>query len=341
MKYIFITCDVECHDLSKENLFLTGKINGKEYGLRKILELAKTNNVPVNFFLDVVECRKYGDEYVENIVKEITSYGQPVFFHIHPSYVMKDGRPNFYQYTPEEQKKVLDEGLSDYRRLVGTDETLVIRAGNYGIDQNYYDSLSSIGGFKKIIDLSYCYSYRWSHFYPSFVNSINRYKTITIFPNTRFAAFRFFHFVKYMNLDVESAFYSEMKSILKNSNLPCMVFTMHSWSFLRSFFDHPKTVRVNKRALRNFSRFIAFAKNNEYSFCRLDQVDFDQFKGCPDDNLNLSRGLLGALREDMFSFFRMHGTAMSNKKWFLIYLIFYCVLTLLLTGLIVFLVWKF
>lgn len=340
MKYIFITCDVECHDLSKENLFLTGRVNGKEYGLRKILELAKSDNVPVNFFLDVVECRKYGDEYVRKIVEEITSYGQPVFFHIHPSYVMKDGRPNFYQYTFEEQKNVLGEGISDFQRLVGANETLIIRAGNYGIDQNFYDSLASINEYKKIIDLSYCYSYRWSHFYPPFINAIGRYKNIVIFPNTRFSAFKFFNFVKYMNLDVESAFYPEMKLILKKSKLPYMIFTMHSWSFIRSFFDHPKTIRVNKRALHNFSRFVSLAKSQGYSFSRLDQVTFDRFDSS-DDDLNLCRGLWGTLREDVLSFFRMHGTAMGNKKWFIIYFSFYCVLTLLLAGLIVFLVWKF
>lgn len=340
MKNIFITCDVECHDLSKKNLFLTGEINGEEYGLRKILELAKANDVPVNFFLDVVECRKYGDEYVQKIVEEITSYGQPVFFHIHPSYVMKDGRPNFYQYTPEEQKRVLSEGISDFKRLVGVNGALVIRAGNYGIDQNYYDSLSSVGEYKEIIDLSYCYSYRWSHFYPSFINSIHQYKNIVIFPNTRFSAFKFFNFVKYMNLDAESAFYPEMKLILKKSKLPYMVFTMHSWSFTRSFFRHLKTIKVNKRVLRNFSRFISLAKSQGYSFSRLDQVSFGKLDGI-DDDLNLCQGLWGAFRENLLSFFRMRETAMNNKKWLIIYLSFYCALTLLLVGLIVFLIWKF
>ena len=87
MKKIFLTVDTECHDLGKANQYIYGNKGKEAFGIVKILELAKELNLPVNFFLDVGECRKYGREFIQKIVNTIHSYNQPIFFHLHPDYI--------------------------------------------------------------------------------------------------------------------------------------------------------------------------------------------------------------------------------------------------------------
>lgn len=44
----FFTVDIECHDINKENQYIGGKKNDKEYDIGRILELCKQYGIPVN-----------------------------------------------------------------------------------------------------------------------------------------------------------------------------------------------------------------------------------------------------------------------------------------------------
>ena len=111
---VFITVDVECHELAKRNLYLEGKIGNDCWGLEKILQIGKEKSVPINFFLDVVECHAYGDDFVREIVNKIHAYGQKVYFHIHPNFIVPGGHHLFWQYSLEDQKKLLEQIMSDW-----------------------------------------------------------------------------------------------------------------------------------------------------------------------------------------------------------------------------------
>ena len=100
MSRVFITVDVECHDIANENNYIWGKTDKGEYGLRRILEEAKKNSVPVNFFFDMCECNRYGKEYAEKIISVIREYGQPILLHLHPNYITgNDDKSFLWQYS--------------------------------------------------------------------------------------------------------------------------------------------------------------------------------------------------------------------------------------------------
>ena len=156
MKKIFLTIDIECHDISKYDYYIDGKIGNENYGLRKILEICKDNGIILNCFVDFAECHRYGDAFIEEIIHLISEYNQPIHLHLHPNYITGDDSRTFlWEYSLEEQRAILKTGFEDYRRLVGK-ECSVFRIGRYGCDANMYKALMD---FNDIIDLSYCYSF--------------------------------------------------------------------------------------------------------------------------------------------------------------------------------------
>lgn len=105
MNKIFLTVDTECHDIRKENQYIWGKKNGREYGIGRILELGKQYEIPVNFFVDFAEERRYGREYIQRIIDKIKQYNQPIFLHLHPNFISGDESRTFlWEYDKEEQE---------------------------------------------------------------------------------------------------------------------------------------------------------------------------------------------------------------------------------------------
>lgn len=104
-KRIYLTVDVECHDIKRRNQYIDGKCSKGKYGLEKILILGKKNDIPINFFFDIVEMFEYGESYVLEIVSLIQKYEQNIYFHLHPNYVTKNHEKSFlWQYTYDEKK---------------------------------------------------------------------------------------------------------------------------------------------------------------------------------------------------------------------------------------------
>ena len=88
MKRIYITVDVECHDIDLVNNYIWGRVGDQEYGLRCILEQGKKHNIPINFFFDMCEAKRYGDDYAKSIINAIEEYSQPIYLHLHPNYLL-------------------------------------------------------------------------------------------------------------------------------------------------------------------------------------------------------------------------------------------------------------
>ena len=114
VKKIYLTVDTECHQIENLNRTIYGKTaNGKVYGIEKILQLGQELNVPVNVFLDVPECHRYGDDHTQAIVDLVNKYGQPIFLHVHPDYIGDPNRKHLWEYTEEEQREILKIALEE------------------------------------------------------------------------------------------------------------------------------------------------------------------------------------------------------------------------------------
>ena len=331
MKKIYITVDVECHNLDEENLYIYGKIGDKKYGIEKIMDIGDEFGIPINFFVNLVERHKYPEDYVQRIIDTIKNRNHPIYLHLHPSCIAQDGRPFFWHYSKEEQDKIMKIGFDDYKSYLNKD-SVAFRAGSYSADQNMYDSLSKQAN--NIVDLSYCYDYKkMCHYYPKVINQAHYNNKVFVLPNTRYRSLDFLGKRKYNNLDVNSSFYAEMKDIIKTNPLNHLVCTMHSWNLVNSWFYKGKTMKPHRRNIRKMKKLIKFAQANGYEFSSFD--NFDYLIDEKDYDFNLCKGFFKKIRGLIFSFFRMQRVAKSNKKYLKIYSLFYGLLFALLAGIIV------
>ena len=332
MKKIYLTVDTECHDIDKANQYIYGKKGNKEFGIVKILELGKKYDVPVNFFLDVGECRKYGREFISDIVDIIRSYDQPIFFHLHPDYISDDHtRTYLWEYSEEEQRDIIKKALGDYASFVEVGDKLIFRAGRYGVNSTTYDILSGLEC--EVLDLSYlCNNNKMCKLDTSEVNTQNaaiKYKGVTLLPNTQFVGFDFLGRKKCIGLDSSDATYGEFKKIIKSSKLSNVVFTMHSWNFIRKWFFLNKYIQCDKAMERKFKKSVIFARENGYEFANLREYEF---KKEPDELINPYRK--NKISCILNNFLRFQKIARLNKKYFAVYSAIYLCALLALTSLV-------
>lgn len=327
MNKIFITVDVECHELAKRNLYLEGKIGNEYWGLEKILQIGKEKNVPINFFLDVVECHAYGDEYVKEIVDQIHAYGQKVYFHIHPNFIIPDGYHLFWQYSLEEQKELLRQGISDYERLTGC-KCKAMRTGGYCTDQTLYDALNAVTD-GSILDVSHCKGYRYSKYNSPVDNGLHFNGKVPVLLNTRYLSFKFFGKKKYANLDIASSQFNEMKRVLEYRELPYLVCSMHSWNLFKQMFYIPWTMRPAKDICRKMCGFIDLARKKGWEFS-----DFEEplMETGVNVEIDLCKTPWLTFVGWINTFIRMQGAARTSKKYFMVYATFYafCILGIVL-----------
>lgn len=333
-KRIFLTVDTECHDIGRINQYIYGKSSdGKEHGLREILEIGKELKIPINFFLDVSECRRYGDEYIQEIVELIKQYEQPIYFHFHPNFVSgDDSRSYLWQYSKEEQKELIYEGISDYIKFCGNKERIFFRAGRYGINDDTIQVLSELD--IPIIDLSYssgngmgmCHLSKDKYGYHN-IPSI--YNGIVIFPNSSYVGFDYFGKVNHFLVNVAQTPYREFKRFIDSTNLNNVVYTMHSWDLIKKWFFCKDKVWGNNTIKKRFRKCIAYANEKGFVFSKLDDLSIEN--NSADELVNLCSGG-GKFLELQYNFIRFWGIAHLTPKYFVIYATFAMIVVLAFIG---------
>lgn len=327
-KRIFLTVDTECHNIELVNQYIYGKTGNKEYGIKKILELAKEHNIIVNFFVDIVEARKYGDIYIQNIIELIKQYNQPIYLHLHPDYVSGDSRSFLWEYSYHEQKDIILKGIEDYKKFIDVNkgDNIVFRAGRYGVNEDTYKILSELDN--NIVDLSYIYDGRkMCKISSSVIGTINRpvkFHDVTVLPNIRYIAFDYFNKKKSIGLDLSDSTYSEFKDVVSLSELNNLVLTMHSWSLIKKWFFMKHYITGDKFMVNKFAKCVNFAKKKGYVFDDIKNFEFNESNF--DEILNLCSGLRGKFKGFINNFIRFQKIGRLNPKYFILYLIFYFVL---------------
>lgn len=240
MKKIYLTVDVECHNISKKNLYIDGKVKDEYWGIKKILEVGDAANIPINFFIDIAEAFRYGDDYLLSIIELIKEHRQQICMQLHPNFISgDDNRPFIWQYSYEEKKSIFQKALDKYIQLVGETPS-AFRIGCYAMDNEMYEVISEQVK-RPIVDLSYSYSYGACHARFSTFNSEMKYsENVTILPNTRYLGFSFAGKKQYVNLDITSSNFNEMKRVIRSNTLPNITCTMHSWNLFKHFFIKKK-----------------------------------------------------------------------------------------------------
>lgn len=323
MKTIYLTVDTECHDFQRANQYIDGYDGRNYWGIKKILELGRELNIPINFFVDVGESIEYGDSFIKSVIEVIHDYDQPVFFHLHPDYITGDHTRSFlWEYSYTEKLDIFHKGLEIYKRFANKGDTLIFRAGRYGVDSEFYDILAQSG--IKILDLSYlggpnnmC---KVTYDEVKVYNTGTLYKGLELLPNTRFIALDLFGIKKCVGLDTADATFSEFKRYLQRTELSNLVLTMHSWNFIRKWFFAHSLIRGDKAMERKFRKSVKFAQDRGFSFGNL-----NDYVRVPDHDelINMSEGPFGIIRSIANNFVRFQKIARLNKKYFIIYSLFY------------------
>ncbi len=322
MKQIFITVDTECHDIERINQYIYGEYKSGECGLKRILELGKEQEIPINFFFDIGECKRYGDEYALKIVNLIHSYNQPIFFHFHPNYISDDDKRTYlWEYSKEEQEKYYKEALDIYTRFCGEKDRLIFRAGRYGVEPQFYDILNEYHNC--VLDLSYFNgNMKMCRLPKEEVNTINKpviYKGVTILPNTTYIGFDYFGKKASFILNCANTTHDEFKSLIDRTNLSNLVYTMHSWDLMKKWFFNTKFVTLDKHVEKRLKKNIKYAKKKGFSFGNLNNCSCNVEDN--DEQLNLCKGFWGKIKGLFNNYVRFWIIGRLNKKYFLFYLI--------------------
>lgn len=327
-RQIFLTVDTECHDYKHVNQYIYGDTKNGACGLELILQIGKEYGIPINFFFDVVECKRYGLEYARKIIDLIHEYGQPVFFHLHPNYVSdQDQRSYLWDYTEEEQWQILNEGYETYRKLCGDGERLVFRAGRYGVNEITYKLLSKLG--IEVLDLSYFYgNMKMCHISEDQVKTKNAntlFHGVTVLPNTSYIGLSIGKITHTFLLNCANSTQSEFFQFIRKTKLHHVVYTMHSWDLMKKWFFLPNYVAEDKRTKRKLIHCINEAQYNGFEFCSLNKY---VYKPEPDELLNLCTGIIGKIRSVANNFIRFQKIAMLNKRYLIIFAFFYSLILL-------------
>lgn len=318
MRRIYLTVDTECHNITQINQYIYGNKGDDAFGIPQILEVAKELDIPVNFFLDVCECMRYGNQYIEDIVNLIHRYDQPIWFHFHPNYVSGDDNKSFlWQYSEDEQRNLLKEGIKIYQKYCGKQDRLVFRAGRYGVNPTTYKILKEFG--VEVLDLSYfSHSAKMCHLPTEELKTLNvpvRYEGVTLLPNTTYIGFDYFKKFHAFILNVAMTPYNEFRRFIKQTKLNDVVYTMHSWDFIRKWFFAKEYIQGDKYVIRRFRKCVNVARSQGFVFSSLSDFEFKE--NAPDELINLCKGASGSIMGLFNNFNRFFGIGRLTPKYFI------------------------
>ncbi len=338
MKRIYLTVDVECHDIERQNQYIWGKVGDEEYGIKKILDLGAELKIPINFFVDFPESEVYGHEFINKITELIISYGQPVFLHVHPTYLSGVKSKSFmWQYTYEEQLELLRKSIGIYTKSMKRTSCPALRIGRYGVDQNTYKVMQSLK--LQTIDLSYAWdcpnkcklSLKENHS----SNVPVKYSGQVLMPNTRYIGYDYFGQKRTFGLDVSETQYGEFEMIMERNSLSQIVLTMHSWDLVIRYFFSKSYIKANIRNIEKFKKMVLLAKTHGYEYSNIEQHMPVPNLDAHNQVVNVCDSFLKQILCLWFNFMRFKNIARINVRYFIMFGFAYCVLTAALIALIV------
>jgi len=161
-----LTVDVEALSMRAKdnhvNTLIYGKVDGQEYGIGRMMDIADRHNVKMSFFVDFAECELYGDEILE-VGRYVESRGHDLQVHCHYDLLKsvvgkepwaKDGSNYYSWYTNREDTvKIIDYVTDRFVECTGR-TPIAYRGGEYRFGIEVIKYLKE-KGYKA--DLSYNY----------------------------------------------------------------------------------------------------------------------------------------------------------------------------------------
>lgn len=280
MKKIILTCDTEVVELSRDledgfDIFIKGKINGREVGVNYINSLASQYGATVNHFVDV-----YNPNFsleIANMCEDILSNGHKIYLHTHP--LSRYGMRYLNQFSLSKQEEIINWGQNYFCKNFGF-SPIAHRAGSYAADDNTFTALRKAG---IMIDCSY---------YPGEkcckitsirnINSVEISNSVLEIPVTvygiRKQIFKLFSWkIHYQKLDFRYG--SNVGEILETiDNTPdnsVFILFMHSFNFINRKYSYKKKryleLSINENLIYEYVRLLQ--EINKRDNCCWEDID--------------------------------------------------------------------
>lgn len=336
-KRIYLTIDVECHDINRRNQYIDGIYRKGDCGLKHILDLSKEMNIPVNCFVDIPEVNKYGEGYMKGIIELIHSYNQHIYLHLHPNYITNNDERSFlWEYSKKEKEDILSTGFDLYQKYIGH-RAEYFRVGRYGADKEMYRIIDNMG--YSLCDLSFCSNcHKMCHISSDDLGTINAptiFEGQLILPNTRYVGLKIKGREVFVNLDASDTTFNEFKKVIKKASMPQFVFTMHSWNFIKKYFFLKNYVTIDKYEEKKFRRMVDYARSQGYEFYDLHTTPPINIGKDQDGVIDLYKNFTDYPSMIINNFIRFFRIGRLNPKYFFIYGVFFITLFFLVVSIIV------
>jgi hypothetical protein len=267
-----------------------GKIGDQYYGIPLIIDIANRYNIPLTFFLEVLNKYYFGEKESREACRYIIGRGHDVQLHVHPNY-LNFMRPNpgeryfsdrLCNYDLEKQVELIEEG----RELLiqyGAKPPIAFRAGNFAADRATLKALKMSGFF---IDSSFSMNFgnsspRTNHLD---INDCFEVEGIFEFPITNFIEFIPLRPKRFKALDINGVIFQEMKYVLNQARtigLNNITIVLHSFSFIKPYDVQYKVIKPRWQVIRRFEKLCYLLKEDSEafevkSFGSLDRDQLDQ-----------------------------------------------------------------
>lgn len=313
-KKVILTIDTEGPRGSDPILYqIWGKVGNNYYGIPQIIDICDRVGAVGLFFVDIPEIWDMGYDKIKDVILYIRERGHDVGVHVHPHHMPGESRHFLFDYTKEEQRKIITECTRKYEEITG-EYPQSFRAGKYGANRDTLDILDELG-YK--YDFSEFYSQKWCGLSPEIDYILPvKYKSLVEIPVTIFRSVRFGNiFQRYDKLEATNNL-SESKHILKQysktRNEEILVLFLHSFSFL-NFLETPDSPTLNSKAMKRFEKIMYYIRqSDDFSFVK--ENDLSEIKIYDKDsptNVVTTRGIFRQLR---FLYDRAFSIIKTNKK---------------------------
>lgn len=253
-----------------------GRINGKEYGIPFIMDIADKYSIPLVFFVEVLNKYYFGEEETKGVCKYIRNRGYEIQLHLHPCWLnFKEPDPgklrykdNMYDYSLDEQNKLIAEG----RHLLqqhGIQNPVAFRAGNFGLN---HSTITALRQNNFIFDSSYNHAFlnKKHNFMDTVLSDAEIIEGIHEFPVTNFIQKLPPISNRLKPLDINGVSSEEMIHVLNWANNTGLIrnitIILHSFSFLESMDAQYNKVKIRTHVIKRFKNLCDFLNEKRNRF---------------------------------------------------------------------------
>jgi len=251
-----------------------GRVGNRYYGIPLIMDIADQYNIPLTFFVEVLNKYFFGEEETKEVCQYIISRGHDVQLHLHPNYLnfLKADRQklhfsdNISDYNFRSQVDLIREG-KDLLLGYGVRSAVAFRAGNYGANG---DTIKALRQNAFLIDSSYNLGNpRCTKIVGRKINDVTNLGGVWEFPITCFIESVPFRQKRFKPLDINGVSFQEIESVLNKAHLngpQNITIILHSFSFLNTYDLQYAKVKPRWRVIERFKKLCQFLSKKSSAF---------------------------------------------------------------------------